>query len=157
MNYESLVEEIAGVIDDVPDSGQVHTYLRYTNDWTTFLSLFAATVDDAQQIRGWTVTRISESRQWGHMAQHMEKVLTFRIQGVVSSQDATETEIAAQQLVSDVMDALDVERDYDGLVDNYLNQPCQLIRFEPRQFGPVVCHYAEIELVLGFEEQMEQT
>lgn len=145
---------IKSVLESVNNVGKVHDYERYADDWDSLISLFVATIEGSEEMRGWTIS-LSDVRQeqesFGTFGgdNTLEVTYTYRIRGfmAVSDSDASEKTFAA--LVLAIMSALNASASLHSSVrDNgsggeFYGPPCQA-RFDFRMFGDVLCHYAEL-------------
>jgi hypothetical protein len=138
---ESLVRGmIKTVVEGVANVGIVHDYERWANDWSVFLDRYKTTVGATTVIRGWTITCASWSQD------HASRAYTFKIRGIFGLDDSAASEKTAIGLVEDVCEALNLSSDWDE------GEGAELTVFEPRMFGSVLCHYAEITLRVAMAE-----
>ncbi len=137
---------IKTILDGIAGIGVVHEYQRWAAHWTAFLSRFQ---DPATQtIRGCTVTRESTCEAWIAIGQ-VERRHTWVVTFYMGLDDAGASEIAAQGQVEVICDVLRLDPALRGSAENDSSPP-QVRRFEPRLFGSVLCHVAEI-VVIGKE------
>lgn len=146
MSEATVRASLKTILQAVSNIGQVHDYVRFASDWTAYLGLFKTTISGSDVIRGWTITSTAEGREgWiagGSRDTYTAKTHTFIIRGYLGLDDSASTEKTARALVETVMDALDNGSIITGNVINA--SLSQLTTFEPRVFGDVLCHYAEI-------------
>lgn len=153
MTLANIREDIQETIEDIRDIGMVHNYERWCSDWSKFLDLFTLTINGIKQVRGWTIgysgTPDSEQIQLDDGTLPVLRSSRWTIRGYLGFDDSRETEKIFQDLVEDVLDALD--DDHTNLhdpADYYHITPAIAPVFEPRLFGSVLCHYCEIVLVV---------
>jgi hypothetical protein len=130
--------KIKALIESVPDTGIVHQYERWTADWGKFITLFKAT---SGEILGWEISR---SAAPGIYLNTVEEQINHRylIRGYMGLQDATETELSFNEKIEAIRDAFRSDMTLGGMNELPVGFDCRLI--EPRSFGSVLCHYAEI-------------
>jgi len=144
-NYLAILADIKNKMDSIPDIGVVHDYERWASSWDQFISLFKSQAHN--QIRGWEITRgpVSEHLRGTYFRHHL-----FRIRGYMSLDDAQETDKTFQQLIEEVCNTFRNAQGgaswFYGNGDAPENSPAQVEINEPRMFGSVLCHYAEILL-----------
>ncbi len=151
MSYSDIVSDIATRMETIPSIGIVHDYYRYTADAAKFLQLFKCSIGGKEQIRGWEITRISapEARTGAYFRYHK-----FRITGYLGLCDADATDKTFQTLIDDVCELFRTAEPPGGSSWYYLDLalpgdlPAQAVVIEPRMFGSVLCHYAEILLTV---------
>ena len=150
MSEATLRAAIYSVVNGVTDVGIVHDYERWANEWTDFLNLFRTEIDGEQVIRGWEVVYrgfpdASERMQMQDIYPAFLRPHRFLVAGYLQSDDSEESEKTAAALAETVADALNTDATLLGLVHDRV-EPTLI--FEPRTFGGVLCHYAEIVLTL---------
>lgn len=153
MALADIRADILDVIEDIPDIGIVHDYERFSNDWTTYLDRFSVTIDGTKQVRGWTIgyagTPESEQAQFDDGTLPVLRSSRWIIRGYLGLDDSRETEKLFQDLVEDVLDALDDDHvDLHDPADYFHTTPAIVPIVEHRVFGSVLCHYCEIALTV---------
>jgi hypothetical protein len=134
----------------VSNVGQVHDYERWAGTIPDVATSFRTTISGSDCIRGWTIACEGWAQEWlvyneDEAPGHVNRTYTYKIRGYFGLQDSTATEKTAIGIVEDVCEALDKsdelhdEEDYQGRTP-----PAILTIFEPRMFGSILCHYAEI-------------
>lgn len=143
MAYTTVLAQIKTAVEGVSNIGVVRDYLRYWQTDTGFRDLFQTTIGGVLQIRGWTITRdaIPQNQRYATGGQHSVQYL-FVIRGYLGLKDGTETEKTFQALVDSVVDALDDAITLSGNVRT--SGPATVPTIDHRDFGGVLCHYAEI-------------
>lgn len=141
------------VVSAVSNVGQVYDYIRtpkVQDTWSEFLDLYKTTIGGNQVIRGWTITcesiAPSELIAIGSEGSDTQLNYVFKVRGFFGIDDENESEKTAIAIVEDVVIALNGDstlRDYYGSGPQGLAE-CTI--FEPREYGDVLCHYAEISL-----------
>ena len=153
MSESTVRAAIKTVLDGVSNKGVVYDYERWSTSWDTYLTRFKVTIDSTDQIRAWTIACASftqeriEFRTEGKAG--ILRTYQWIIRGYLSLDDSAATEKTAIALAEDVIEALD---DADTIrpptAGFYDAQPAQLRTFELRMFGDVLCHYAEIGIII---------
>lgn len=147
-NYIAIVADVKAKMLTITNIGQVHDYYRWNKDASGFLNLFAYTpAGGSKHVRGWELSRISATEhKKGAFFRHHK----FKLAGYMSLKDADATDKTFQTLVDDVCEKF---RTADGGAtwdyrngDSPNDSPAQATTIEARQFGEVLCHYAEIIL-----------
>lgn len=150
MSEAAIRQTIYDTVRVIDNIGISHDYERFCDLWEDYLSLFKADIKGVEQIRGFTVgfngtLPAVVVDMGGDYARPYRFIVRF-YQGL-SDQD--ESEKTAAGLVEDIINALDVS---DTLHDGgtyYETTLAQCDVFEPRIFGTVLCHYAEIHVVVS--------
>lgn len=143
MSLSAIRGEIVKLLKGVTGIGIVHDYERWTADWKRYLALFAPKGQEV--INGWTVTRTSSDEEPHAENQHY-RFHRMVIRGYYSHKDDAASERTFQDLVERVCDSLRVNRSLNGVAEHA--EPPQVTVVEPRAFGDVLCHYAEIHLTV---------
>jgi hypothetical protein len=145
------------VISAVSNSGLVYDYERWATDWTTYLDRFKTTISSVEVIRAWTITCSAIAPNMitamGSSGSDTELSYRFVVRGYFGLDDENASEKTAIALVEDVVIALNADstlRAYFGAGAKPLAE-CTI--FEPRFFGDVLCHYAEITLPIQERDQ----
>lgn len=141
---------VKSVIDGVSNVGNVHDYQRWAVKWPDYLDKFKATISGSDVIRGWTVSCQSFTQEYLIYPNDDGKNIavrdyTYKIRAYFGLDDANASEKTAMAVVEDVIEALDANTTLHAQTEFYdETPPAQLDLFEPRLFGGVLCHYAEI-------------
>lgn len=130
---------IVAKLESVPDVGVVHRYERFAKDWTTFINLFKA---GDGVIKGWMVTRRSAPSKWNELTPLL-RAHEFLLRGFRGLNDAAATEIEFEADIETIQNSFDRDPMLGGAVF-YGSGPLEVRRVEPRIFGNVLCHYAEL-------------
>lgn len=139
MGYAQIRAQVASILSSVPGMGVVHQYERYAADYSAFLSLFK----HQDKINGWVITRRGvPTRLAAHQVEDREHQLLLR--GYYGLADSAASEHTFQQLVEDVQDAFKHDLTLGGAC--LKAGPVQVDVIEPRLFGTVLCHVAELSL-----------
>jgi len=139
--YTELRNGLTDLLYAVPGVGRTHNRLRYAADWKTFLDRFSASVTGDRQVRGWWVERERREDAY-HSFGKMNMRHIFVVRGVLSFSDTADTDSVFGDVVDAVMDALGGAT----IAGAWEVGPPTLRINDLRQFGSVLCHYAEIEL-----------
>ena len=132
MSEATMRALVYGLVAGVSNVGQVHDYERWANDWTTYLDRFKTTISGSDVVRGWTITCA------GWTQDHGVRSYIYKVRGYFGLDDSAASEKTAIGIVEDVCEALNTSSDFDDV------EAAELSIFEPRLFGSVLCHYAEI-------------
>ena len=153
MSQATQRAHIKTVLDSVTDIGQTYDYLKWAMHWTDILAAFKVTIDDVPQFRGWTIevrAIPAQSGAWELNQSNKSTAVVLRryrwiLRGVLSHNDATETEKTMAALAEAVTNALDLDATLHDQTVYYDNTPPSSVDvLELRHFGGVLCHYAEI-------------
>ena len=149
MSLTTIRAAAAIIIRKVPGIGAVYEYLRWANAQDKFLSLFK---DADGKINGCMITRVQTlEEESGHSGQDI-RAHELKIVCIYGLKDDDESEIYFQDaIVEGICTALREKRTLNGTV-RYCSPPSVEI-VEPRRFGSVLCHYAEIKISA---EEMER-
>ena len=131
------------VVSAVSGIQNVYDYERHTANWSAMLDLFKTSAD---KWHGWTISCQSIAQQWHEIsADNILRTYTYKIRGYYAFDDSAGSEKVFMVIVEDVLEALDADSTLQGAT--YLLVPAsQLTIYEPRFFGGVLCHYAEITM-----------
>lgn len=151
MSEATIRTAIYNAINDVSGRGIVHSYERWAAEWGAFLDLFKTVVNDKQQVRGWEVAY----RGFNAIRDPQFTRLTLRehqfiVQGYMSLNDGDITEKTFAALAEDMCDAIDADTVIHSTPYRDAS-PAGLIRLEPRTFGSVLCHFAQIAVTVTEE------
>lgn len=126
----------------VTDIGQVYDYERWAPTWDAFIDLFKTTTVGDPHIRGWEISQkapVSEDRT-------SVKMRTYSIKGYMSVNDAAATEKTFATLIDAVAAAFRSDQSLGGMAHGH--DFIQVDVMETRMFGSVMCHYAELSIVV---------
>lgn len=145
MSETTVRASINTLVSAVSNIGKVYDLEPFADTWDVFLDRFKTTISSVDMIRGWTISCQSIARQ-GQVASGVRNTANvnqyeYVIRGYQGFDYATSTEKTFLTLTLAVMDALD-----SGIVSGAVFNAnlAQLPIYEPRVFGSVLCHYAEI-------------
>jgi hypothetical protein len=137
---DAIRNEIAQIIETVTGIGIVHKYLRWAVKYDTFLDLFK---DSADKINGCMITRVKTPEEFIAGGRTSERSHVIKIICLYGLKDGDASELTFQDtIIEGICAALRVNK----TVNNkraHLGLP-QVDIVEPRKFGSVLCHYAEI-------------
>lgn len=153
MSLTLIRAEIKTILEGVTGIGIVHNYERLSIDATKFLTLFKDT--KTGKINGCMFRREKFTRQHG-MGGRVAIAHVFVLRRFTGLQDADATDISFDDVNELIADAFDTEaaEDLNGKCDTIHPDfgpmsgaaGIQLDISEPRMFGNVLCHYAEMRL-----------
>jgi len=137
-------ERLAGILESiVPSIGVVHRYERHAADWKKFLDLYRDPA--SQKIRGWTISHEGAPGRRNAPDESLRQPI-YIVRGYYGLEDAEASEITFDTAVEAVCDAIGAYPSLSGLTD-HVSEPT-VRAFEPRMYGTVLCHYAEIAVPL---------
>jgi len=150
MSYLELVTDIKNNLNAIASIGVVHTYERQIVDPAKFIELFR--YRPTGQILGWEMhrTAVPETIYGAHHRLHQ-----FRLSGYMSLDDAKASSITFQDLCDKVCARFRTAANIAGLAAEYRNAAnpenaaAQIDIINDRTFGAVLCHCAEISLVIS--------
>lgn len=133
--YQQRVDEIAAMIAALPGAGRVHNRTRLTTRWADYLAVFQ---DVDGRINGWEVTRRTPTEP------RPPRVLeTFVLRHVYGLRDEDATDLTFQEHLDA---AVRLFRDQPDLSFGSVPVGLHVVENDIRQFGDVLCHFAECEL-----------
>ena len=147
MSNESTIRaNIKTAIQTVTNVGVVYDYLRFASIWNDFLDLFKTTISGSDVIRGWHFTcnglnPAVERETFGDTGL-LTRNYQYKVLGYAGLDDSAATEKTFFAITELVLEALS-----NHIVGGEDNIPT-LTTFEPRTFGGVVCHFAEITMTV---------
>ena len=150
MGIKNILQTIRDKVTEVDQVGSVHLYERWAPNFEEYLNYFKCKVDvdgkERDVIRGWIVTRTAMAQEWRGVGPGgaRTKAHVVVIKGFYSMRDMKRTEAEFQELIEDVIDALSASKTLAG---NWIEPP-QVRAIQIREFGGVLCHYCEIEVVV---------
>lgn len=150
MSLAAIREQIKAILQGVPDIGIVHDYERWIPDWTKLLSLY---MDGDKRINGCAFAREKRVKQQITMGE-AEKAHIIVFRRVMGLQDSQATGIIFDDHLEDLADAFDGYKTLNGVcrtIDPDWGPMAgavglQIDAIEIREFGKVLCHYAECRL-----------
>jgi hypothetical protein len=138
MSDTTLRNSIASMLQEVPGIGIVHKYERWTKDMSQFLTMFQDPA--SKKIFGWEITRAGIGKI-EKITQKFKVPHLYKLKGYYGLQDSAQSEIEFNAIV-------------DGIVLKFISKQIpgtemktwpRAPRIEPRVFGSVLCHYAEMD------------
>lgn len=152
MSEDAIRTQIAAILSGVADIGKVYDYERWTANWSKFIQLFKVSVGGQQQIRGWEISRIAVNESLetlGGGSAATDSTHRYLLRGYMGLADEDATEKTFNALIETIRDAFRQNLRLNGTAS--WHKYIQVRKIEPRMFGNVLCHYAELELTV--EEQ----
>lgn len=138
---------IKTAVESVSNVGLVYDYQRLTTEWDGFLNLFKTTISASEVIRGWCITCEGvtpvERETYGGNTSNYARNYPYKIRGYFGVDDSAASEKTAFAIAELVVDALT-----DHISSAALDNIPSLDIFEPRVFGGVLCHFAEISMTV---------
>lgn len=148
MAYADLRDPLVALVEGVQDVGKVHGRERWSDTWPGFLKHFKTSVDDKDRIRGWMVSRVRKVQVPGGADRQgaVDYNNEFLIRGILGFNDADNSDADMQTLVDAIIAVLNADKNLSGAtnVQKNMSGPASCRIIEPRMFGSVMCHYAEI-------------
>ncbi|MCF6265233.1 MAG: hypothetical protein L3J57_01655 [Desulfuromusa sp.] len=146
-NYLEIRNHIKTILTTL-GCGKVHGYARLILDWSKYIKAFQ---DVDGKIRGWEISRKTIRE---HQDGAFFRYSLFILRGHLGVQDAVASDEEWQVLIDDVCEAFRQPTPpanaiwWYGNGDNPKESPAQVVDNDPRVFGNVLCHYAEIHLTV---------
>lgn len=145
--YASLTSGLETLVKSVQGYGTVHKYWRWTADQSTYLDLFKTNIDGVGQIRTWLISLaegspiVETNSEFGYL----QRTYTFVITGILQMNDSSNSEATFVGLIELLLEALKGESTMGvaGVIPRMIG-PSVVRLLQHRQFGSVLCHYAEI-------------
>ncbi|WP_299378828.1 hypothetical protein [uncultured Kiloniella sp.] len=142
---------IANTLKTVSGIGLVHEFQRYSTNNSAFKDFFLQ--DD--KVLGWYITRITR-REQPYSSGYNKVVNTWEIRGFMSLIDGEQSEITAQNLIENIIQAFRGDETLGDLIDTTIvdNQAgLQMEEFIPVMFAGVLCHSIRFSLLTRHDEQ----
>lgn len=146
MGYNEVLLKVKTKLESVSGIGQVYDYERHAKTWEKWLSLFK--IGDI--LHTYTITRESCPEE-AMVSRTNKRIHNMVIRMYYALDDVAESEKTAQNLVDLICAEFRSSPDFE--TDVIQAGPPSLRVFEPRMFGEVLCHYAEIVIPTEEEEQ----
>jgi len=142
MREADIRGQIAIILAGVSGMGVVHEYQRWAATWEKFLDHFK---DADNKINGCCISRAA-TPAFRKTMPTIEREHKYMIRCYYGLNDAAGSELIFQALVEGIQNEFDSGSNYSlgGYVLN--SGPLQVRIIEPRMFGGVLCHFAELEL-----------
>lgn len=140
---------IVAVLAAVADVGHVHDRERYARDEAGFRALYLYTpAGGVPQLRGWWLRRVqteeSSADTGGPINAH-----TWQVRGYMAFNDAAASELAFDELVERMRDAVRADLTLGGVCDlgpMEETEGVQVLDAGPVMFAGVLCHSAVLQL-----------
>lgn len=149
MSESTIRAQIYAIINAITNIGVVYDYERWAADWVSFINLFKTTIATVEQIRGWEISRRAAPES-GVTAEatigQTDKQHVFLIQGYMGLNDSAATEKTFNALIEAISDAIRPKLTINGTALDHDFIQAEII--EPRMFGGVLCHYAQLSLTV---------
>lgn len=150
MSEANIRAQIYAIVNGITDIGMVYDYERWDADWTTFINLFKTTISGTDQIRGWEISRRACPESLQTLGE-VDRPQNYIIRGYMGLNDAAATEKTFNTLIEAIAAALRSNLTLNH-VANLGHDYLQVERIEARMFGGVLCHYAELGLIVHDSE-----
>lgn len=139
---DALRDQIVAVVGAKP----VHARPRFSSRWDAFLDLFTALAGGRRRVDGWWV-QLERREDAYHSQGTINQRWEFALVGLRGFQDEADTDRDFGDEVGAVMDAV------GGMAISGAWEvgPPLLRAYQLRQFGSVLCHYAEVAVVVEQE------
>lgn len=148
--YETLRDRIYAILNGVTDVGRVHKQERWTVTKEDFISSHVATIDEAEQVRAWWITRVGVTPEvrTGHSQQ---EDYSFELRAFMGLDDSADTEQTFDTLLDTVKDTFNALRPNLGISATVRAQDPIAIDKAIRHsmVGGILCHYAVLRLDLA--------
>ena len=152
MSLTAIYTAIKTQMEAVSGMGKVYDYMRWSNNWGTFLTLFKTT---GNIVNGWSFGRVSTAQRMESLgAIEQAHIILFR--GVYGLDDSAATEKTFQSQIDAMVTKFNLAANEDlggvcltinpdwGPMDGAVG--LQVDKVDHRLFGTVLCHYAECRL-----------
>ena len=142
MSEAATRSAIYDTMKSVADVGLVHDYDRWAADWNKFIDLFKINIGGVDQIRGWEILQkapVNEDRT-------SIKRRTYSIKGYMSINDSLATEKTFSALIDAIAAKFRESQSLGGALNGH--NFIQVETLEPRMFGSILCHFAELTLTV---------
>ncbi len=157
--YSDLRDAVKARVESVSNVGTVHDRQRYNSNWDKYLEQFAGTFTNVKQIRGWWVTWDGVPEVDGEAAAMgvAAETYAYTIRGIQGMDDGAGTEKTFCDLVENVKNAIRDRKDVGiaAVVDYSVRVTIPVLQL--RQFGSVLCHYAEIKVEADVRSEVTYT
>jgi hypothetical protein len=151
MSLSDINTQINSILSGVTGIGtKIYNYDVYADDWSTFLSKFKNTGDS--KVNGWCFYR-QKTDEETHSSRTNIRRHTYIFRGFYSLGTYGSTMTSFQDLLELIATAFRNKPSLNGVA--LITSAMQINVVENRQFGEVLCHYAE--LMLGVEEEEQWT
>lgn len=142
-------DAIVAVMETVTDVGHVHDRERYARDESGFRALYQFTpLGGEPQIRGWWIRRIQTEESsvdtGGPLNAH-----TWQLRGYMTFNDAAASELAFDELIERIRDAVRTDLTLGGICDlgpMDETEGVQVLDAGPVMFAGVLCHSVVLQL-----------
>lgn len=144
MSTAAIRDKIVAKLTAIEGFGLVHRFERYAHKQSDFKALY----ETDGKVLGWFVRRISVAEQQDTTTYNGE-VMRWRIEGFMSLDDATETEITFDALIDAARAAFRSDLTLGGAVETTVvdgQAGLQLEDSGPAMFAGVLCHRARMSL-----------
>lgn len=147
MSYSAILALLKTIVEGVAGTGKIHDYVRLARNEQKFIELFVT--DNV--VNGWQISRRSTPQSFEDSDEKdgvlIEAVHEYILTGFRGIDDANASEKTFQNLVEAVSDALATDSTLQA-ADYNIGAP-QILVVEPRAFGHVLCHVAEISIKIA--------
>lgn len=144
MTIDAIRTAIVAQLTGVAGVGTVHRFQRYAHKQSDFKTFY----ESDGKVLGWFVRRISTAER--EDTNTYNKVIhRWRIEGVMSLDDATESEVAFDALIEAVRDAFRNDETLGDVVETTVvdgQAGLQLDDSGPAMFAGILCHHARLSL-----------
>lgn len=155
MSESELRQAILTRLNGIENIGVVYDYERWAVTYAGILDLYRVKINGQSVIRGFTITceGFDQNRLTFGMGGkgQIQRVYHYKVRGYYGLNDADATEKAAIALFIQVVENLE---DHLRLVDASQHTTPPSLLFQPRLFGDILCHYAEISFDINQVHQI---
>lgn len=146
-DYSLIRDSLTAKAHELAQPGTVQPHERVIVDWNKFLEAFASAIGNQRQVRGWWVVRDRREDAYDAFSR-MNRMHTFLLIGILGVQDGADTDATFGNMVDDLMNSLAGMRITGTEESVWEVAPPTLRDARPRQFGSVLCHFAEVAVVV---------
>lgn len=146
MSLANIIDAVKAILAAVPGVGpNVHAYERWADDDARFRALFTDQSSEPARLLGWTITR-EATAAIDRGPRNTEDHHTIVVRAYLGLQDEARSERTFQELIESVRAAFLADRRLGGLALH--SRPLAARTVEHKNFAGVLCHYAELVLVV---------
>ncbi len=139
--------DLYAAVNGVSNIGLGYTYYRYQNEWNDFLALFKTTISSTPQIRGFMLEYRGVQENVNiqfNPGEHRNNIWYVHL--FLGLSDANTTESTFATLIESVITAIKTSTALHTQTTYFFTAPAFTPIYEIRNFGDVLCHYAQMEV-----------
>lgn len=143
MSYSGIIAQINIILSSATglSTAKIYNYDRLSRQWDEYISSFKDTTNNV--VHGWTITR-NKLAEMPEASRTNTVTTTWILRGYYSLGSSGATETTFQGIIDNIRTAFISKTDLNNSC--LTTSPIQVDIIEPRMFGDVLCHYAELRL-----------